>query len=214
MKRALAALIAAAIVITVGSSTNAIAAASSAPAETGIYQKVYIGGDIAYRECTNGTFAFTGDVLNGKPVYVKSGVCRGATWYLYFHNSRWAVSFNGPDQPDDGVTTGLASGLPWDAIWPGGALVTGVESVQVGGDIAYRECTNGTFAFTGDVLNGKPVYVKSGVCGGATWYLYFHNSRWAVSFNGPDLPDHGVNRGLASPRPWDAVWPGGAVVSR
>ena len=156
--------------------------------------------------------------LMTSPFYKRDGSkCLGSDWYLYLNNSRWSITFTSPfDSPNHGITNGLQSEWPWDSVWPGGAMVTGVKQVEIGGDIAYSDCTNGTFTFTNEVHNGKPVYKRDGAaCRGADWYLYLNNGRWSISFDSPfEHSNHGVTSGLASEWPWDDVWPDGAIVAK
>lgn len=185
----------------------------------GIHETLYIGGDIVYPECTKGTYIITGQLYSGKPIYKRQGGnCRGRSgWYLYMNNDRWAISFDDPmTNPSHGVTDGLASEWPWDSVWPGGALVTPVNQVNIGGDIVYKSCTNGTFTFIHSVINGKPIYKREGgACRGRDgWFLYYNNGRWVISFDDPLVsPSHGVTDGLAADWPWDNIWPGGAIIS-
>ena len=193
------------------------ASAESEASETvGIYNTIFVAGDIVYSDCTTGMFVYNNTTYNGKPVYQNPTYCRGADWYLYFHNNRWAISFQDPlVSPSHGVTSGLASDWPWDDVWGGGAVVTGVYEVTIGGPIAYADCTNATFELTYETHNDKPVWKNPDQCRGAYWYLYFHNNRWSISFEDPAVSaSHGVTSGLASEYPWDDVWPGGAIVTR
>lgn len=195
-----------------------MAFSSAHAAENGIHNKIYIGGDIVYSECTTGSFTYNGDTYNNKPVYQNdSGTCRGADWFVFYHNNRWSISFQSPlVSPSHGVTNGLASAWPWDAQWPGGAIVTGVPKVIIGGDIVYPECTTGSYVFDYSAYNGKPVYRRENLpCRGSSeWFMFYHNNRWSISFQSPfTSPSHGVTNGLQSDHPWDDVWPGGATVT-
>ena len=191
-------------------------AVSEASETVGIYNTVFVNGDIAYKQCTTGMYVYNNTTYNGKPVYQNPSNCMGADWYLFYHNNRWAISFQDPlVSPSHGVTSGLNSDWPWDAAWGGGAVVTGVYEVTIGGAIAYPDCTNATFELTYETHNDKPVYKNPDQCRGAYWYLYFHNNRWSISFQDPAVSaNHGVTSGLVSEYPWDDIWPGGAIVTR
>ena len=196
----------------------AFATPMATAADGGIHKQIRVSGNIVYSECTATTYSLNGGVYNGKPVYKRDGgSCRGANWYLFYHGSKWAISFQDPTvSPSHGVTGGLSSAWPWDKQWSGGAVVSHVNEVTISGNITYSDCTTGTFKTNGDIYNGKPVYENvAGICRGDKWYMFYHNSKWAISFEDPTVyPSHGVIAGLSSAWPWDSVWPSGAIVAK